>query len=236
MAEPALALPWRLVSFVAPEAELLYQTQLDLLTAWASSETFKDELLAAKAEYFAKTGEIFEDDRSFEPRMAAFLEFYLFDRAVTSQGKTPAQLYIASQGTNVGAAERAQLEGFSQTQHSLYEVRKLLSTGVRVRDLFTAKDQDVFERRSMVGMQKGDVLEARLIPSEGRMLFSQAFCYHPKEARSLILKEIKRQKKKPTPGFTPKELIFTLSKMALKVERYRNIAVENIYAFDKKTI
>lgn len=214
----------------------MYHAHLEQLTAFAAGEPFKDEVLKAKAEYFEQTGEVFDDDRSFEPRMASFLEYYLFDRKLTGRDATPAELFLQERGPQLGPAERAVLEGFTRTLHSLFEVRKVVDHGVRVRDLFTGIDHQVFERRSVAGMEKGDILEARLIPEGDRELFAQAFLYHSKEARKAILKEVKRQKKKPRPGESPAQLIFTLSRMALKVERYRNIAVEAIYTFDQKTI
>lgn len=214
----------------------MYQQHLEQLTAFATGEAFKDEVLAAKGEYFAATGEVFDDDRSFEPRMASFLEYYLFDRKLPGRAVTPAELFLSERGGALGPAERAAFEGFTRTVHGLFEVKKLLKDGVRVRDLFTGEDHDVYERRSVAGMAKGDILEARLVPWDGRVLFAPAFCYHPKDARKPILKELKRQKKRPEPDFTPQKLVFTASRMALKVERYRNIAVTAIYDFEHKTI
>jgi hypothetical protein len=214
----------------------VYHAHLEQLTAFAAAAPFQEEVLKAKAEYFERTGEVFDDDRSFEPRMAAFLEYYLFDRKLPGKDQSPAELFLQERGPQVGAGERAVLEGFTRTLHSLFEVRKVVDHGVRVRDLFTGVDHDVFERRSVAGMAKADILEARLIPEGERELFAPAFLYHSKEARKSILKEIKRQKKKPKPGESPQQLICTLSRMALKVERYRNVAVEAIYTFDQKTI
>ena len=51
------------------------------------------------------------------------------------------------------------------------------------------------ERRQVAGLEKGDLLEARLLPYEGKLVFSGAFLYHPREARKLILAEVKRLKK-----------------------------------------
>jgi len=214
----------------------VYQQQFEQLTAFATSAAFQEEVLRAKAEFFSLTGEVFEDDRSFEPRMAGFLDFYLFDRKLPDKNQTPAELYLAERGPALGEEERESLVGLTRTLHSLFEVRKVAPGGIRVRDLFTGKDHEVYERRSVAGLAKGDLLEARLIPNGGRELFGPAFCYHPKEARKAIFAEIKRQKKKPRPGETPEKLIAQLSRMALKVERYRNIAVEAIYTFDQKTI
>jgi hypothetical protein len=65
----------------APSASpLSYQPYLDQLIAFGSQEPRKADLLEAKAEYFRLTGEVFEDDKIFELRMASFLDYYLYDR------------------------------------------------------------------------------------------------------------------------------------------------------------
>ncbi|HEY3446265.1 MAG TPA: hypothetical protein VGK67_07860 [Myxococcales bacterium] len=214
----------------------MYQPQLDALIAFASSDRFKEELLKAKAEYFAGTGEIFEDDRSFEMRMASFLDYYVFDRVMPEHGgRTPAQVFLAESAAGVSDTDLAIRRGLVETRHSLWEVRKISKDLIRLRDLFSGKDIDVFERRQPAGLKKGDLIEARLVPFEGRFFFSPAFCFHPIEAKKPIAKELKRLKKEQ-PGFSTRDFIWTVAKMRLKCERYRNIAVVDIYAFDRKTI
>jgi hypothetical protein len=217
-----------------PSAAAAYQTQFDQLTAYATSEARKPELIAAKAEYFGLTGEVFEDDKFFELRMASFLDYYLFDRQSPATGKTPAQEYFELNREGPPEAAAA-YRGFTETIHGLFEVRKLGKGFVRLRELFSGKDFDVTERRQLAGLEKGDFLEARLIPYDGHLWFSAGFCYHPKEVRDSIRKEVKRRKKKD-PTRSPKELTFECAKMALKTERYRQIAVEKIYNFENRTL
>jgi hypothetical protein len=211
-----------------------YQPLLDSLVAYASTEDRKPELLAAKAEYFRLTGEVFEDDRSFEMRMASFLDFYVFDHRSPSSGQTPAEQFHAEK-LAAGWPEAAVLEAFTRTVHGLFEVRKLGSGFVRLRDLFTSVDHDVSERRALAGLQKGDVIEARLIPLDGTLVFSPAFCFHPREAVKAIKREVKRRKKKE-PDRSPKELVWEAAKRAAKVARYRQIAVEKIYDFEQSRL
>jgi hypothetical protein len=207
-----------------------YQPYLDELIAFSSTEERKPDLITAKDEYFQLTGEVFEDDKTFEMRMASFLDYYLFDRLVPTVGTTPAQQFHDAQAA-AGPQERtAALKAFTETIHGLFEVRKLSKGVVRLRELFSEKDFDVTERRSMVGLEKGDILEARLIPVSGCLLFSSAFCYHPREATKEIKKEVKRRRKKE-PERSPRELTFEAAKRAVKAERYKQIAVEKIYDF-----
>jgi hypothetical protein len=212
-----------------------YQPYLEQLIAFATAEARKPDLLTAKAEYFERTGEIFEDDKQFEMRMASFLDYYLFDRRSPLTGQTPAQeLYDDKQKTapqDLVVAFRT----FTETVHGLFEVRKVGKGRVRLRDIATGKDHEVTERRQTAGLEKGDILEARLIPFGGLLLFSAAFCYHPRGASKSIIKEAKRRRK-ATPGKSPQELVWDCAKRSLKVDRYRQIAVEKIYDFENKTI
>jgi hypothetical protein len=102
-----------------------YQPYLETLIAFATAEPRKADLLAAKADYFEHTGEIFEDDKQFEMRMASFLDWYLFDRRSPQTGRTPAQeLYEDKQKTapqDLVVAFRT----FTETVHGLFEVRKV---------------------------------------------------------------------------------------------------------------
>jgi hypothetical protein len=214
----------------------LFHGQYEQLTAFGSAPAFEPALLAAKADYFGRTGEVFEDDRCFESRMGSFLEYYLFDWLLPDEGITPAQRFADEKLASLSVPEQQSVNGFLHTQHSLFEVLALSEVGVRVRDLFTDKEFDVHERRSLAGLGKGDLLEARLVPVEQRPLFSQAFCYHPRAAKPNVIAEIHRQRRTPDPGYSPRGLIFQAAHMALKVERYRNIKVEDIYRFDRKVI
>jgi hypothetical protein len=209
----------------------VHQSYLDELYAFASQENLKEQLLAAKATFFAGSGEVLEDDRAFDQRMVMMLDFFLFDRALDGSGKTPAQDYADQQKGTRPALDVQRLRSLANTTHSLFEVRKFLKEGVRLRNLITGKDVDVFERRKLAGLSKGDIFDARLLQFDDKAVFSQAFCFHPSAARSNILKEIKRRRSQElNASVTP--FLWTLCKMALKVERYRNIAVENIYRFD----
>ena len=216
------------------ELPLSFQPYLDELIAFASSESRKPSLLAAKAEYFRLTGEVFEDDKVFEQRMASFLDYYLFDRA-NAEGRTPAVELLEQRSPSEAEPAISAYRSFTETIHGLFEVRKLAKGSVRLRDLYTGKDYTVTERRQLPGLEKGDILEARLIPFGGHLLFSGAFCYHPKPASGAIRKEIKRRKKEE-PEKSVKDLVWECARMALKVDRYRQIAVDKIYDFRNKKI
>lgn len=215
------------------------QPLFDELVAWATVEPRRDELIAARAEFFKLTGEVFEDDKQFEMRMASFLEHYVCDRVSPLRGKTPAVEYHGT--LLVDAPDRAAaFLPFTRTVHGLFEVKKLKPGLVRLRELFSGDDYDVSERRAMVGLGKGYVLEARLIPTfekpdDDVYVFSSAFCCHLPEASDAIRKEVKRRKKHE-PTRPPIDLVYDCARRALKADRYRQIAIEKIYDFVNPTV
>lgn len=201
------------------------------LLAWASAEERKQPLLAARRAYFDRFGEPHEEDKSFEARMNALVDFYLYDFRPNGVDST-LELFLRS-GGGLDAEQLAAFGELSRNLHSLFEVRRLRPGEVRLLDVFTGKKHDVVERRALVALARGDLLEARLLPRQGRLYFSGAFLYHPREARRAILAEAKRLRKAAGKRGTPdvNGFLARLSRMAFKMERYRNVKVESIYEF-----
>jgi hypothetical protein len=205
----------------------------DKLLAWATSDARKEELLAARRHYFDRHGEPHEEDKSFETRMNGMLDYYLYDFRPPGSAETTIEIFMREMGPKLTTDELALYRVLAKNVHGVFEVKKIKPPEVRLRDVFTDVVHDVTERRQMIGLVKGDLLEARLLPFEGRLFFSGAFLYHPQEVRKAILAEVKRLKKEAGKGNLPDVELFiaTLSRMAFKLERYRNVKVESLYDF-----
>lgn len=209
-----------------------HQPYLDALTQWATQAPNDGEIVPAKKAFFARTGEIFDDDKQFEMRMAAFLEYYLFDWSLASTGQSPATTFYR-RALAEGPPERAAaFRAFTDTVHGIFEVRKLEPGCARVRELISLKEYDVTERRLAAGLDVGDVMEARLLPFGGQGYFCHAFGHHPRAAFELIRKEARRRRKLGLPG-GGQALAWDCAQRSLKADRYRNIAIDKIYAFDE---
>jgi len=203
------------------------------LLSWATAEARKEHLLAAKREHFERYGEPHEEDRSYEARVNGMLDHYLYDfRPAGAPGTTLAGFLEAERAT-LSAEDLAAYRDLAAGVHGLFEVRRIRDSQVRLRDVFTRKDHDVTERRNVAGLDKGDLLEARLLPFQGELFFSGAFLYHPREVRKPVLAEVKRLRKAAGKGGAPdvKPFLGLLSRMAMKLERYRNVRLESIYDF-----
>lgn len=207
---------------------------LEELIAWATPESTKEDLLAARKAWFTANGEVFEEDRQIEQRMAGFLEHYVCDRVAAHFGKTPARQRYEQALREETPERAAAFRAFTETHHGVFEVRKILAHEVRLRGLFTGITWDVTERRHIVGLTVGDVLEARLIPFGGHLHFSPAYVFHPHEAAAQIKAEARRLVKAGT--FDQLAFVQDCAQRSLKVERYRQIAVEKIYDFGSRRI
>lgn len=203
------------------------------LVSWASADPQDPLLLAARQDHFARYGEPHEEDQSFERRMNGMLEAYLFDWRPAPGAPTALERFLEAQGAALSVEEVAAFRALGANRHGLFEVRKMEPGRIRLRDAFTGEDLEVTERRQVPGLAKGDLLEARLMPFDGTLWFSGAFLYQPREARAAILAEVKRLKKAAGKHGRPdvEGLLATLSRMAFKLERYRNVRLESIYDF-----
>ncbi len=203
------------------------------LLAWATAEPRKEEVLAARRHWFDRHGEPHEEDKTFESRMNGLLDYYLYDFRPPGSSETTIEIFMREMGPQLTTDELADYRVLAKSVHGLFEVKKIRPGEVRLRDCFTDVAYDVTERRQMLGLAKGDILEARLLPFDGKLFFSGAFLYHPQEVRKLILGEVKLMKKEAGKG-KPLDIpafIATLSRMAFKLERYRNVKVESLYDF-----
>lgn len=213
----------------------MIQPQIDQLLLYVAKET--DEIVRGKEEYFAQTGgEVHEEDRTYEGRMQAFFNWFLFDRK-QADGATPVERYLREKGAELPGKEKDILLGCTQSKLSLYEYRgrrgifSRPKTGqIRVRDALTGEDFDVTERRQMHGLEVGDLFEARLVPVDRTFHFSTSFTYHPRDVNPVIKKEIKRRKK--AGKVDARALCWELERMALQHEHFKNVSIDAIYNFE----
>lgn len=207
-----------------------WQAAFDELVAFATGGPRRDALLESRAEFFERTGEIFEDDKQFEARMASMLEFHVFDRPSRSSGLTPAREYYLEVVTQGPPERAAGFRKLTETLHSLFLVRRLKEGSVTLEDLHDGATVEVAERRALAGLGKGDVLEARLISWDSQPSFAPAFCFHPRQVAELIGREARRRRK-ASPEIPRETLIWDCARRSLKADRYRNVALEKIYDF-----
>lgn len=207
-----------------------YQPVFERLLAFAAGPDRHDDVARARAEYQGLAGEAFEEDRSYEARTQAFLDWYMFDRPLAPWNEPSARAYALAH--DVGREEALQLRILSRTAHGLFVAEKVSELEVRVRDMVTDATYTVPLAARLEGLAPGDVFEARLVHWEGRLVFSGAFLFHPREQRRRIEKEIRRRARALV-SEPPQELVFMLARMASRAEHYRYVPIASIYDFER---
>jgi len=151
-----------------------------------------DDIYQAKKDFQKISGEIFEDDKSYESRMGAFLEWYTFDRINPEYSMTPLQHYL--QNTSITPESRELAEAISKNIHGLFIAKKIKSDRVIVIDIMSNEKYQVMENHGAILFNSDDLFEGRLIPYKGQYYFTDHFCYHPKPTVGFILSKVKSLK------------------------------------------
>ena len=203
---------------------------LEKLIALGTGDEYREPIREAKAKYFRAAGEVFEDDPFFEQRMNCFLEYYLFDYSAGPGGKSTTALVIERGKATLAPEELVAFAGFDRGIHSVFELRKKSGDILHVNNLYDGEKYEVFERRTLAGLDKSDIFEARLLPFGERLHFSNAFVFHPKEVKKFVVTELKSFKEQGQPKPTP--VLHRLAYIRLKFDRERRADAAKIYSRD----
>jgi hypothetical protein len=183
-----------------------------------------DAALEARRDYEERRGKVHQDDELWEAWSAAFVEWYVVERAGTD-GLPPA---VASYRAMVARHDpRADVaRALVTSQRSLFEVRILDKTGRTVLlDLLGGAQFEVHDRR-LDGVEVGDVAELRLIGVGSEIRYGRTFIYHPKQARPAI---VARARAMLAQGAGRRDVIDKVAQLRVQVTRYRHMAPARVY-------
>ena len=197
---------------------------LDRVIAFAARD--EAETVKAREEWSEKAGRVFDDDTLYEERTTAFLEWYALERELAT-GKVPAERFLAEEPLD--DKEGAWVHALATSHRSLFEVQKVHDGVILLDDLLGGGSFAVTERRRLPGIEDNEVLEARLVANPvtpPELLFTRAFQFHPREARS----ELKRQAERARKAGEPRaETLFRFLRLRLKALRYKHVTADKIY-------
>jgi hypothetical protein len=197
---------------------------LDRVIAFAARD--EAETVKAREEWSEKAGRVFDDDMLYEERTTAFLEWYALERALPS-GRVPAERFLAEE--TLEDQEGAWVHALATSHRSLFEVRKVHEGIILLDDLLSGGSFAVTERRRLPGIEETEILEARLVANvvtPPELLFTRAFQFHPREARSELKRQAERARKA---GEARGETLFRFLRLRLKALRYKHVTPDKIY-------
>lgn len=209
-----------------------FREDYDKLIELVATKDKADDILKAKEAFWKLTGKMYGDEPSFEMRMSAFFDWYVFDREVN--GKTPLESLLAQGETNEGRQLTEETEiykSFLDNIHSIFVVKSIMPNAMKIRDLFTKSIYFLNGEDAPLGFYKNAVFEGRVFHYKDGLYLSPALCFHPKDSKRIIKYILKMARKAGETNILP--LIHRLSHMNLKWETYRNIKVKDIYKFEE---
>ena len=166
--------------------------KFDLLIQKITQDQDSNNILEARKDYQKLAGEIYEDDKSYEARMGLFLEWFVFDRMVPGQEKTPLEIFFSQNGGGGNSNEFQNGNDFIQNIHGLFIVKKIRDNEVTALNLVDDKKYNVKENEGKILFHKNDLFEGRIVLIGEDYYFSPNFCFHPKEAEKFIKVEAKK--------------------------------------------
>jgi len=198
---------------------------LDELMSYAMEPSNSEQLKSAREKYFGVLGQVFEDDPDFEQRMNNFLEWFIFDyKSGGAETTTLYEKYIDSQRRVLAMDELVFKMNIGKHRYSIFSIIRCGNGMIYVKDI---ADNSRYHVTAEDNLEKGDLLQTRLIKTDKGCFFTHTYCLHPKQAYKYIKAEIKKRKRS---GLTP-EFFLSLNAKQLTWRRSRKINIEDIYRF-----
>ena len=165
---------------------------LDNLIKIATSDLFSENILEARNEYKIKTGNVYEDDKSYESKMALFLDWYIFSRIDLKSKKTTLEKIIERDKEILSTNILKAFEGFTKSIHGIFMAKKIKDHSAQVINLFDKKKYEVVEPIQKFYFQKKEIFEGRLLSFNHIYYFTGNYCFHPKDSYKYIQQEVKK--------------------------------------------
>lgn len=209
----------------------IYTDLTEKLMQFYTSDGFHEEAVKAKMQFNEYAGVFDEAASNFEMKLAQFVDWYLFTRALQKYGLSPIALQLEKEMMPISESEKSYIKNLANNRHSLFEFLKISKEDLYVRDLFS--DYKLIIKKSPVvhGFDENEPFEGRLIPHGDSFIFASAFCFHPKESVKYIQQEIKKVKKlgDEQRAQAREDLLIRLFRMRHKYDQYPHVSIDEIY-------
>ena len=203
----------------------LLHALIDRLALTYGQEPHQGEIAQAREAYFTQAGKVFEDDGDlFERRVAAFLEWYLCERPLG--GGAPPVVQALEGTASFSAGERRALAWIAASHRSLFDLTDVAGGHILLEDVISGARFSVRERRSTIGFEVGDLLEARLCWDGAEVVFGKTFLFHPRDAREQVLDLIDAGLAR---GDGRDGIIFQLSRLHVRWHRLGHVGAARVY-------
>ncbi len=203
-----------------------YEDYLDHIEKHATRDGISDFRIAREAFHNA-TGKFEDGEPWFEIRMKMFMDWYLLDRE-GPDGLTPLETYMESQAALLAPEVYRQLIHLTATLRSVFQIEQISGASLLLNDLSRGGQWEAEATSPVLGLEGGDIIDARIAYFDNRLIMCPGTVLHPREAKERVLNIIARAKAE---GMPPRETVDHLDKMRLKLDRYSNVRIQHIYRY-----
>ena len=209
----------------------MIKESLDKLIKIATSDLFSEYILEARNEHKANTGNVFEDDKTYESKMGLFLDWYIFSRIDLKNKKTILEVIIDRDKKTLPTNLLKAFEGFTKNIHGIFMAKKIKDHTALVINLFDNKKYEVVEPIEKFYFRKNELFEGRILNFNNVFYFTGNYCFHPKESQKYIQQEIKKINLKNETN--KKELKSKISKLIINNKNLQKIIKQSNKIKDK---
>lgn len=198
----------------------MIQDLLSEITDYLSQSGKEEKLAEAKAAYYKKAGGLFGDEESYDMRIANFLEWFVFDRRLG--GVTVFEKFLQE---ILDEEKNSAFQELEKGVRSIFEITKVSKDSITLKDMKDGKKYVASVLAGIEGFNKGEIMDARLLPQNNCYYLSPSYIYHHKGSKKFISAMVKD-------AHNRQDLITaltSLANMSLKWEKYRNYKAEDIY-------
>ncbi len=170
----------------------MLKENLEQLFEFIAQHIPAEKIMQAKKEYQKTTGEIYEDDRSYNTRMALFLEWYLLDNYIPGTQNTILENIIEENHLTWDQSHLEACQDIANNIQALFEVKRIRDNSVTVLDLFNDEKYLVHEGNSKLVFRKNDIFQGRIVHHKDKWNFTGYFCFHPNKTQRYLKDEAKK--------------------------------------------
>ncbi len=199
----------------------------DRVAARATGDELVVEVRRARRQFQDLTGKFEEDEPWFEQRMTLFLEWFVLDRP-GPDGLTPAERFIDQERDRLVGDEIEIFDELTATQRSLFRIDRWQGGQIHLTDMIGGGVWSVYQDQPMVGLQRGDLIDSRIVPFKGDLYRGRGMIFHPRVAIEPILRLLSDAHAAGRLSF---DLVNLLASLRLRFDRYRHVKVKHVYRF-----
>jgi len=168
----------------------MIKESLDILIKIATSDLFSGNILEARNVYKNIAGNVYEDDKSYESKMALFLDWYIFSHIDLKNNKTILEKIIDRDKKILPTNVLKTFEEFTKNIHGIFVAKKIKEHTALVINLFDNKKYEVVEPIEKFYFSKNGLFEGRILKFDNDYYFTGNYCFHPKESHKYIKQEV----------------------------------------------